>query len=289
MSLLTILVTELLDGVFIGCSMNHALADGTSYWLFWKMWSEIHRAKHEELVPVSRVPIHKRWFPDCCDSPVLLPFAKPDEFVSRYKAPQLRERIFHFSSESMARLKEKANEECNTDTTHKISSFQALSALCWRAIVRANSLSYDQMTNCRLAANNRHRLDPPLPKEYFGNCISTLKATTKVGELLDHNLGWAASLLNHTVVNHNDKVVRDFINEWLKVPLIYQLDKSFDSSSVMMGSSPRFDMYGNEFGLGKAVAIRSGYANKVAGKATSYEGYEGGGTVDLEICLPPEA
>ncbi|KAL2901284.1 hypothetical protein RDABS01_026366 [Bienertia sinuspersici] len=29
-SLLTIQVTELLDGVFIGCSMNHVLGDGTS-------------------------------------------------------------------------------------------------------------------------------------------------------------------------------------------------------------------------------------------------------------------
>ncbi|KAL2901270.1 hypothetical protein RDABS01_026352 [Bienertia sinuspersici] len=40
-SLLTIQVTELLDGVFIGCSMNHALGDRTSYW---NVWSEIHRA-----------------------------------------------------------------------------------------------------------------------------------------------------------------------------------------------------------------------------------------------------
>ena len=35
---------------------------------------------------------------------------------------------------------------------------------------------------------------------------------------------------------------------------------------VMMGSSPRFNMYGNEFGMGKGVAVRSGYANKFDGK-----------------------
>lgn len=29
--LLSIQVTELVDGVFIGCSMNHAIVDGTSY------------------------------------------------------------------------------------------------------------------------------------------------------------------------------------------------------------------------------------------------------------------
>ncbi|XP_010677339.2 uncharacterized acetyltransferase At3g50280 [Beta vulgaris subsp. vulgaris] len=284
-SLLTIQVTELLDGIFIGCSMNHALGDGTSFWHFWNIWSMIHLGIRDEVVPSSRIPIHNRWFPEGHGSVFLLPFTEPNEFISRYEAPQLRERIFHFSSESMARLKARANEEINT--TNKISSFQALSALCWRAIVRTNRLSNDQSTACRLAANNRQRLDPPLPQAYFGNCITALKTTTTVGELLDHNLGWAASLLHHTVVNHSDKIVRGFVDEWLKSPFIYHLDKLFDCS-VMMGSSPRFDMYGNEFGIGKAVALRSGYANKFVGKVTSYEGCEGGGSVDLEICLPPD-
>lgn len=42
--LLSVQVTELLDGIFIGVSMNHVLVDGTSYWNFWNIWSEIHEA-----------------------------------------------------------------------------------------------------------------------------------------------------------------------------------------------------------------------------------------------------
>jgi len=38
--LLLVQVTELLDGIFIGISMNHMLADGASFWHFWNM-SEI--------------------------------------------------------------------------------------------------------------------------------------------------------------------------------------------------------------------------------------------------------
>ena len=56
-----------------------------------------------------------------------------------------------------------------------------------------------------------------------------------------------------------------------------------DPCSVMMGSSPRFNMYGNEFEMGKTVALRSGYANKFDGTVTSYPGYDGGGSIDLEI------
>ncbi|KAM1364813.1 hypothetical protein ACFX13_043923 [Malus domestica] len=47
-------------------------------------------------------------------------------------------------------------------------------------------------------------------------------------------------------------------------------------------------MYGNEFGMGKAIALRSGYATKFSGKVSSYEGREEG-SIDLEVCLPPEA
>ncbi|TQD85199.1 hypothetical protein C1H46_029287 [Malus baccata] len=80
--------------------------------------------------------------------------------------------MFHFSAESLAKLRAKANAESGTT---KISSFQSLSALLWRSITRARCQPPDQGTSCR------H------------------------GELLEHGLGWAAWKLHEAVVNHNDK------------------------------------------------------------------------------------
>ncbi|KAL2346417.1 hypothetical protein Fmac_000417 [Flemingia macrophylla] len=285
--LLSIQVTELVDGVFIGCSMNHVIADGTSYWNFFNSWSQIFQAQdHGISVPIiSHPPIHKRWFPEGCDPLINLPFKHHDEFISRFEAPSLRERIFHFSAESIAKLKAKANSESNTT---KISSFQALSALVWRCITRARRLPYNQRTSCKFSTNNRTRMEPPLAQEYFGNSIHTLCAgTATAGELLENDLGWAAWKLHVAVANHNGEAVLQSLKEWLECPLIYQLGLYFDPYCVMMGSSPRFNMYGNEFGMGKAIAVRSGYANKFDGKVTSYPGHEGGGSVDLEVCLSP--
>ncbi|XP_065626241.1 uncharacterized acetyltransferase At3g50280 isoform X2 [Quercus suber] len=235
-------------------------------------------------ISLTRPPIHKRWFPD--GGPILnLPFKHQDEFISRFEAPKLRERMFHFSSESIAKLKAKANAESNTN---KISSFQSLSALVWRCITRARHLPHDQITHCRLAINNRARMEPHLPNDYFGNSISAGAAVTTAGELLEHSLGWAAWKLHELVANHTDKVVRGWLDNWLKSPFVYQLDRLFDPHSVMMGSSPRFNKYGNEFGMGKAVALRSGYANKFDGKVSSYPGKEEG-SIDLEMCLPPDS
>lgn len=289
-SLLTVQVTDLLDGIFIGCSINHVAVDGSSYWHFFNALSQVYTAKLAgkdiSTIPISRPPIHKHWFPHGYGPIISLPYTDPTQFISRFNAPLLREKIFHFSAASLAKLKKRANAERHVDTT--ISTLQALSALIWRCVTRVRGLPHDQITNGKMAINNRPRLNPALSQNYFGNCIQTVKGTATAGELLGHTLGWAASLLNQAVAEHNDKAVRDFVGAWLESYAIYTLE-FFDPFSIMMGSSPRFDMYGNEFGLGKGVAIRSGYANKFDGKVTLYPGLQGDGSMDLEMCLVPDS
>ncbi|XP_058784747.1 uncharacterized acetyltransferase At3g50280-like [Vicia villosa] len=123
MPLLSIQVTELLDGVFKGCSMNHSLGDGTSFWNFFNTWSEIFQAQGQgydhENVPISRQPFHHHWFPEGYGPLINLPFKHHDEFATRFEAPNLRERLFHFTTESITKLKAKANRECNTNTRIK--------------------------------------------------------------------------------------------------------------------------------------------------------------------------
>ncbi|MFS7951804.1 putative transferase [Helianthus anomalus] len=117
--------------------------------------------------------------------------------------------------------------------------------------------------------------------------IQTVKAITTAGELLDHGVGWAALWLHEAVASHGDKNIKEVMEAWMKSPFVVNPSVHFEKNSVHMGSSPRFDMYGNEFGLGKAMAVLSGYT-KFDGKVTSYPGREGRGSIDLEVCLLPE-
>ncbi|PON42991.1 Transferase [Parasponia andersonii] len=41
--LVAVQITELVDGVFVGCSMNHCVCDGTFFWHLFNTWSEISR------------------------------------------------------------------------------------------------------------------------------------------------------------------------------------------------------------------------------------------------------
>ncbi|KAJ9567083.1 hypothetical protein OSB04_003049 [Centaurea solstitialis] len=278
--LLSIQVTELNDGIFMGCSINHLIADGTSFWHFMAAWSETFRSKKQKR-------FFKRQALEGYDPIINLPFTHQDEFVKRFQHPEYKERFFHFSSAIVSRLKAKANVECS-NTHKKVSSLQAVAALLWRCITRVRRQPSGSETICNLVTNNRLRLNPPLPDDYFGSPIQYITGRATVEDLMAHGLGWAALRLREAVANHDNAAVKKLVDSWLKDPMPYKFSGLSHPNTVNFVSSPRFDMYGCEFGLGKALAARSGGGNKDDGKMTMYPGRDGGGSMDVEVCLLPK-
>ncbi|CAO2814922.1 unnamed protein product [Amaranthus hypochondriacus] len=298
-ALLSIQVTELLDGLFIGFSINHSVVDGTSFIYFVSMLSEIYNSTHDfssddKIVRISRMPVfnyNKFWFDGESeeDSIMKIPVLNLNQLIFRgYNPGRLRERIFHFSSSSLKNLKTKANQECGTHNV--VSSFLALTSFVWKSITKARNLPSNQETKCFLAIGIRGRVDPPVSDGYFGNIVSKAEWGCKVEELLGRDLGWAAMNLHKLIKAHDGKVISDLYKELVKSA--YVIPRGFEEdplgeTGVIMGGSARFDMFGSEFGLGRALGIRMGYANKEDGKITASPGCEGDGSVDLEICLRP--
>ncbi|XP_078431421.1 uncharacterized protein LOC144703182 [Wolffia australiana] len=280
--LLAVQLTKLEDGVFLGCSFNHLVGDGTAFWNFFNAWAEISRSPTPHLQLCS-APVLERWFPDGSRPPIRFPFTDEDQFIERFSPPPLREKFFHFTGAAIARLKAEANEELGTG---KISSFQALSACMWRCITRARRLPKDETVVCSLAAENRKRLRPPLPETYLGNSLNAVSASATAGEIITRGIGWAAGMINESVARHTDVAIRETVEKWMKAPVVYR--PVMERFCVFIGSSPRFNMYGCDFGWGKAVAVRSGSANKFDGKISAYPGRDGNGSIDLEVCLSPE-
>ncbi|OIT02968.1 PREDICTED: uncharacterized acetyltransferase At3g50280-like [Nicotiana attenuata] len=309
--LLAVQVTELADGVFIGCAVNHSVTDGTSFWNFFNTFAEVSRSVKR----ITRQPNFTRNSIFISNAVLKLPANGP-EVTFNVDAP-LRERIFSFSRESIQRLKAKTNnqkwnfdEEINivelmakqsndpliqlsrtekaaVNSTAEISSFQSLCALLWRAVTRARKFPSSKMTTFRMAVNCRHRLQSKLDPLYFGNAIQSIPTYTSAGDVLSHDLHWCAEQLNKNVKAHDNVMVRKFVEDWEKDPRCFPLG-NFDGAMLTMGSSPRFPMYDNDFGWGRPVAIRSGRANKFDGKISAFPGREGGGSVDLEVVLSPE-
>jgi hypothetical protein len=278
-------VTELADGVFIGMSMNHTVGDGTAFWEFFNTWSEINRRGGVDLRTLA--PVHQRFFMDTCSVPVRLPFSKLQDVVRRPEHPTVQECFFTFSAASIQKLKARANSE--TAAAVAISSLQALLAHVWRAVSRARRLPPGQETSHSLLVGCRGRVKG-IPQGYMGNAVVFGKASSTVGEILDKGLGWTAWQLNRLVMSFDEAAMADWLDRWTREPdFVYAGGKAFGGAAVATGSSPRFDVFGNDFGWGKPVAVRSGSGNKMDGKVTVFEGPERGGSMSLEVCMAPDA
>lgn len=178
----------------------------------------------------------------------------------------------------------------NVGPLKEISSFMALTSLVWRSMTRARNPAGHEKASCALLLNARPRLDPTLSENYFENFLGQVTEVCNVDELLQQSLGWAASLLGQEVKRYTHEKVHQVL-KWIADNLIVappgleQPEFYGTVNNVVIGGSHRFDMYGLEFGLGRAVAVLMGYANKDNGKVTANPGREGQGSVDLEICF----
>ncbi|CAL8170722.1 unnamed protein product [Prunus armeniaca] len=215
--LLAVQVTELIDGIFVGCTMNHCVVDGSSFWHFFNTWSEISRSGSDE--NFQPPPVFDRQFLDgVFDLPIHIRF-------------------------SYSKIPDKLNPPI--------------------------SLNYLQGEIIyKISVGLRQKLKPPLPKEYLGNALQGVHVKSTAGELLQHELGWAALHINKTIASLTAE--QEVLEDWAKTPTVSSklrenIPTSTTSStfSLLTGSSPQFNVHGNDFRWGRPVAVQSGSANKM--------------------------
>ncbi|KAF3781779.1 BAHD acyltransferase, partial [Nymphaea thermarum] len=255
--LLAVQVTKVVDGVVIGCLMNRVIGDDGSFWHFVESWSELSaRAKTITRPPVTeRPPIHKEvgriWF------------TASEKNMDRTLPPPFK-------------------QSCGS-----VSSLQAITALLWRSMMRAKNLSTELITLCVMNVGCRSRLEPPLPEEYFGNCVQPLMVHAKVGELLGHDLGWAGRALHCGIAAQTPDAVRNRAKGWVKMPYTYGNSRPVPNI-IVVGGSPREDIFGIDFGWGTGFAVLSGPGSKFDGRIAAFPGKCGSGSIDLQVCLAPQ-
>jgi hypothetical protein len=274
---LAVQVTELIDGIFIGFAINHVVADGKSFWLFVNSWAEISRGFNKP----TKIPSFKRWSPNDINHPIRFPFTKETQTQQR-EVPPLR--IFHFTKEKVAQLKSKANGEIgNSDKTIIISSLQALITHIWRSIVSKQHGEPEEETSFFLMIDCRTRICPNLGENYFGNAGGVGVVTMKTEEVMEGGIVQVGMEMNKVISTQSHEKIMNQYESWLKTPFI--IVPGMVSKMLMVNSSPRFNVYGNDFGWGKPIAVRNGVGNKSNGKVTVFAGFEEG-SIDVELCLP---
>ncbi|XP_073128234.1 protein ENHANCED PSEUDOMONAS SUSCEPTIBILITY 1-like [Henckelia pumila] len=261
--LLGVQVTELEDGFFVGCSANHVVVDGYSFWHFLNSWSEISRGSET----ISKVPVFQRWIPESIKLPIRFPtpFERRNMFGDFDSAPLLQ-RVFHFSKQNIAKLKSRANSEAGTE---KISSLQSLLAHVWRSLLRGRRSSStnrnpeNQEIYFYMPIGTRDRI--PLQNSYFGNAIYAAKVAATEDDILHRGLGYTAMKLHGVVAQQTMEQPIKTMEHWAANPTMPP-SVGRNSNVCIVSSSPRFDVYGNNFGWGKPIAARSGVGSKFDGR-----------------------
>lgn len=167
----------------------------------------------------------------------------------------------------------------------KISSLQALSAHLWWSTTRCRRLSRrssNEKARLMMTVGARGRI--PLPEGYFGNGARAATMVVSETDLLEKGLGFAAIKIKEFVAQQTKEEMIKFVEEWVENPILYR--KGSFPFSFAITSSPRHDVYGNDFGWGKPIAVRSGKSQKSDGKMTLYPAAVDGG-IDVEVCLAP--
>ncbi|KAL0413092.1 UNVERIFIED_CONTAM: Malonyl-coenzyme:anthocyanin 5-O-glucoside-6'''-O-malonyltransferase [Sesamum radiatum] len=95
----------------------------------------------------------------------------------------------------------------------------------------------------------RKRLNPPLPVNYFGNCVSLVKAELKHGEVKgDEGFVKAAKAIGEAVKEtvYNEKGILHGAEKWPD-----EYEKLVGKRQISVAGSPRFDFYAVDYGWGK--------------------------------------
>uniref|UniRef100_A0A0A9AHR8 Anthocyanin acyltransferase n=1 Tax=Arundo donax TaxID=35708 RepID=A0A0A9AHR8_ARUDO len=205
---LSVQATRLRDGLALGISVHHAVADGQAVWRFMGAWASASR----DGSPVTKSLGPPHYSRDAVRIPGGDEFARemlkkvaPNlpvanamdyDFSQRFR---LARRTFYLAADDIRALKRRIDTLAAAEATENaagsdapsrrvngkpVSTFVALSALGWTAFVRSKGLAAGDDTYLIFLADLRARLDPPVGEGYLGNCIKGCLATADAGDLL---------------------------------------------------------------------------------------------------------
>lgn len=222
--------------------------------------------------------------PDGIEFPIRIPNSEIKQIENQSVLKPSPQRVFHFTKENIAKLKAKVIAEVGT---LNISSLQALLSHLWRSVSCLKHRDPEDEEICfSLSIGCRPRLES-LADEYFGNAVQNACLYLNAKQMEEeHGLGKIAWKMNRMIGAYTEEKLREFLESWSGSPELEPLS-SYARSVLLVSSSPRFNVYGNDFGWGKPVAVRSGAGNKADGKLTVFCGVEEG-SIDIEACLLPE-
>ncbi|KAG9159916.1 hypothetical protein Leryth_005676 [Lithospermum erythrorhizon] len=281
-------------GICIGVSNHHAVGDANAIFRFVKAWATLSKdgaaTLSGELLPLydrtlvkDPKNMKKAWW----NLIGTLDFG--DAFSKLLPTTTHKERAtFVFDGETVKNLKSFAMSK--NPALERLSTFIVVCAYVWTCLVKSRVATEENVNEQEaeyfgFVADARGRLDPPLPDNYFGNCLVYCYSPSKVKDLTGGGgFVLAVELIAECIKKrlfNKDGVLSDAEN-WFK-------DFANVDVKRMIGvaGSPKYNYYDLDFGFGKGrkfefVSIDEQGSIAISGCR------DGGGVIEVGLSLPKE-
>ncbi|KAL3618159.1 hypothetical protein CASFOL_038480 [Castilleja foliolosa] len=285
------------QGVCIGLTGHHSTCDGPALTLFMKAWASINKfngdesrlfASGEECLPFYNrdvVPDGDQLADECWSHvKMLMPTITATTAIDTlHPMVTTRQRTFHAT---IVLLSEAEMKILKSFVLHKkpdmvrVSSFSVACAHLWTCFVKAAAAAGEEVADdepeyISFLVDCRGRFRPPLPNNYFGNCMLTVVTESTNGTLRGNKgLLSAAEVIGEAIRKTIDNE-RGIMDGYTKSVL--EFVKRRGERMLIVGGSPRLDFYGIDYGWGgpikyEAVSDRDSLEVFFLSKSRKYRG-----------------
>ncbi|CAL5374731.1 unnamed protein product [Camellia sinensis] len=214
--LLLVQVTKFSCGGFsLGLGISHILVDGECAAHFISEWARIARGEKTENFPFLDRTILQLEDPLPKTSFDISDFNPPPLLIGHSNSTEERNKktvvaMLKLSKEQINKLKNKANEYRNSDTStnRAFTRYESVTAHLWRCACKARQHESKQLTKIRIPVNFRSRLQTLLPKWYFGCATLPVATTTTSGDIVSKPLSYTAEKLREVIEKVTDEYIR---------------------------------------------------------------------------------
>lgn len=293
-------------GVSIGMGISHVMADGPSALHFVNEWTKFARGEAagpnvppflDRKILDTEKPLNLKFDPAVLRPPPTL-IGQEDSMEQRKKPITVA--FLNLSRLQIEKLRNRANMDFDAEkngSSRGYSRFEAVAAHIWRCTSKARGHIPEQQTSLHFPADFRNKMNPPLPRNYFGNALIRVEATNHSGNLLLNSLGMASRKIREAVGKVTEETVRaylDFLKGLPDVGRFRSLDNNgrpkgdfYGNPNLAIISWTALPLYGADFGWGKEIHLGPGMMG-FDGKTFIIPGQNGDGSFNVAIWLQEE-
>ncbi|XP_020079883.1 coumaroyl-CoA:anthocyanidin 3-O-glucoside-6''-O-coumaroyltransferase 1-like [Ananas comosus] len=277
-------------GICVGLSVHHVACDDSSSMHFVRSWAAACRLGGAE-PPATAPPFYDRGViadPNGLCSKTL---AEMRQLAANGPPPPPPEKpplliaSFSLGRDWIEQLKQRVTAKAaeNGLAIHS-STFVAACAFAWICLIKSQRGFADKKSaHLLFSVECRSRLNPPIPEEYFGNCLRPCFVEAKMADLVEKDGVLAAAMAIGRAIKGLENGVLEGAEGWMQKIL-----SILPEGPMSVAGSPRFQVYGTDFGWGRPKKVDLPSIEKTPGTVSLAESSDEQGGVEIGLVLPKD-